>query len=541
MKQLEALNDFPLLHSVSNKREQLELASIDIELLRAQAGSQDPQLASISQRLLRTKWDLDPMQDALQAESKDINEQLKPFSKDELKVIFKNLVGVQLTEGCNGNCPFCMFGTKSGVTAKYSFDSLRTLFQQNSDMMIGHPFTLYWDSDPYDYRDGVYSFVDVYKLYRQMLPNNAHYISTAMPRGGESDFIKFMSYIASEQVANGASERIVPVRISVTQQNIQRVEATLLKLTNTLLADGYTQKYINKLYGNVITAVDRFDNFLLPIGPYIKKADDLKDTFSTACRDGVIIRPTSCQVVMITAATVYEPSGQITAELIPGQAEKQVPTKIRDENYAIRTFDETNLSRRIQQTQTMLPIIKHVNDEVYSLPDKVPDMVLKLGREVASLTRIISNFSKMARLKLDATDALEEKYVFLNLSTRIFREREKYTQILLSSADQLYENRRLSEDDRKELQYYILLARTHLAKMDFIASQVEEGLSINKISTVASILAQVGRKQIDKLSEIIDALPGLDEDTHIVFHPMDKATINRVISTLLKANNVEDI
>lgn len=533
MNQLETLNDYPLLHSVSSKREQLDLSSLDIDLLKAQAGSQDLQLASISQKILRTKWDLDPGQDALEAKSIDIKEQLNSFSRNELNVMFRNLVSIQLTEGCNGNCPFCLFGTKTGVTAKYSFDSLRSLFNENSKLMNENPFLLYWDSDPFDYRDGDKSFVDVYQLYRQTMPNNSQYISTAIPRGGENDFVNFMLYHNSELASEDRpNKRIVPVRISLTQQNIQRVEATLLELTNKLLERGLTVLDINTFYSKVLYTIGRFDNFLLPIGPYIKKADDIKNTFSTACRDGVVISPRSCQAIMMTAATIYEPSGQTNIELLPGQAEALVPVKIREEHHAKFTFGEKSLTLRTALKQTMLPVIRHTNGEQYSLSNKSDDAILKLGREVSSLSRLISNFSRVADLNITSTDAINNKNAFMTVSTEVFRERQNHTQSLIVSMEQLCDNALLSDEERKQIQYYILLTQVHLAKMDFLADQVEQGQSVIIVSKMASILEEVGRDDIDKLPAILEALSEQNTNESIFLNLLDKTVIRSFINDI---------
>lgn len=531
MKQPETLNNYPLLDFVRIKREQLELASIDVDLLRAQAGSQDQLLASNAQRLLMTKWDLDPGQDALHATSIDICEQLEPFSQNELKVMFKNLVGVQLTEGCNGNCPFCLFGTKSGVTAKYSFESLSTLFHKYSGVMSENPFLLYWDSDPFDYRDGDKSFVDVYQLYHQTMPNNSQYISSAIPRGGEYDFVNFMLYLNSElNGEDGSNKSVVPVRISLTQQNIQRVEATLLELTNKLLERGRTQLDINSFYGKVLFAVGRFGSFLLPVGPYIKKADDIKNTFSTACRDGIIISPGSCQAIMMTAATIYEPSGQTNIELQPGQTEPLVPAKIREEHHAKFAFGEKSLTSRTSLKQTMLPVIRHTDGGEYSLPNKFEDAILKLGREVSSLSRLISNFSRVSVLNITSADASNEKSAFMNVSTEVFRERQNYTQSLVSSMEQFSNDVSLSDEERKQIQYYILLTQAHLAKMDFLADQVEQGQSVTVVSNMALILSEVGRRELDKLPAILNALSDPATSEEFKLHHLDKIDIQAYLS-----------
>lgn len=511
MNRAETLHNFPLIDSVRNKREQLKLTSLDIDLLRLQAASVDVSVASVSKRLLRTKWDLSPELDSSRAVSIDIKEQLAPFSSSELRVIFKNLVSIQLTEGCNGNCPFCMLGVKYGVTAKYSFESIRTLFEEYSEEMSDNPFLLYWDSDPFDYRDDDKSFFDVYKLYRQTWPNYSQYISTAIPRGGESDFIAFMVSLASD-FYDGTDTYVSPVRISISQHNIQRVEATLLALSNQLLESGYTQRDINNFYNNTILTVGRFDNFLLPLGPYIKKADDIKDTYSTACRDGVVISPISCQAIMMTAATVYEPSGQKSMELLPGQVTSFVPVKMREEHYAKFIFGETSILLRTQLKQTMLPLIKQDNGSEYSLQNAFDDAILKLGREVASLTRLISNLSRIADLPICTPNIKEEKDVFTQVSIQVFRERQAYTEVLIESAERLQKDNSLSDEERKQIQYYVLLAQTHLAKMNFLANQVELGRPISTLSKMASVLADVGRDDLERLPLIFNELSILEDE-----------------------------
>jgi hypothetical protein len=526
-------NNYPLLDSISTKREQLALEKIDIDLLKAQAGSHDPQLSNVSQRVLRSKWNLESDRDTINAESRDINDQLKDFSSDELNVIFKNLVGLQLTEGCNGACPFCLFGPKSGVTAKYSFESLETLFHDKSDLLSENPFLLYWNSDPFDYRDGDKSFVDVYKLYRQTLPNNSQYISTAIPRGSEGDFIKFMLYFAQEQERNdGKNKRIIPVRMSLTQQNIQRIESTISELTKQLLANGYGQSDINTFFSRVLSTVGRFDNFLLPLGPNIKNADDIKNTFSIACRDGVVIAPDSCQAIMMTAATTYEPSGQASIALIPGQAKSQVPIKIREEHYAKFTIGLKPLSLRTKLRQTMLPIIKNVYGEEYSLSNKYADANLKLGREAASINRLISNFSRIGDLILDPPILQNEKNTFMTVSVEVFRDRQQYTQNLINSIEQYNENASLSDEEFNQIKYNILLSKIQLSKMDFLASQVEQGKSFSVVSRMALILSEIGRNDLEKIPVILKALSEQQEDELIELNIQNKADIRSFIDSI---------
>jgi len=528
-------NDYPLLESLQSQRESLSFEPLNIDLLQAQTGSIDSNLAAKAQRTLRAKWDLRVEQDARNAESIDINQQLAQFSEKEVALMFKNLVSLQLTDGCNGNCPFCMFGLKSGVTAKYSFESLQKLFQERVDLMKQNSFLLYWDSDPFDYRDGEYSFVDVYKLYEGLLPDNYHYISTAIPRGGEDDFINFMTYmIDAHHDTQNTGRRIVPVRISLTEQNIQRVEATLKQLTDALLKKGYKAEEINAFYGSIIATVGRFDNYLLPIGPLIKKADDLKDMRSTTCRDGVVLSPKTSQAIMMTAATIYEPSGQINIDLRPGLLLQQIPAKMREEHYATFSFGEDSLRFRTEQRHTMIPPVRLWDGTEYTIPDAIADMTMKLGREAAALTRVISNISRLTVLKMKGTDTLAQKAAFLRVSAEVFRERQRYINDLLASVEAFLNGKdpSVSNDEREKLEYYVLLTKIHVEKVNFLVSQIERNRAVHILSSMASVLANIGRENIHLLPNVLIKLNQMDDAQEVALHQFDSEVIKKFVESV---------
>jgi hypothetical protein len=183
-------------------REELGIQPLNIDWLRAQAGSQDPQKAAEAKRKLSILWEIQPERDAKNARTENLLEQFERFSEDERRLILTNLVGLQLTEGCNGGCYFCLFGAKKGVTVKYSFSSIKAFFEKYGDI-VNQNMGLYWDSDPFDYRDtdeqgNLRTFVDVYQVFREKQPETHHYISTSIPKGGGDDFIKFMLYAFEE-------------------------------------------------------------------------------------------------------------------------------------------------------------------------------------------------------------------------------------------------------------------------------------------------------------------------------------------------------
>ncbi|MEI6533322.1 MAG: hypothetical protein WCO06_05785 [Candidatus Roizmanbacteria bacterium] len=187
MNEINIIN-FPKLESFQTERERLRLPYLDVELLTAQAGSQDVLLANQARKELDRKWDLTPENDSLNVPTVDLMAQLEPFSEEARKRLANNLVAIQLTEGCNGNCPFCLFGNKKGVSAKYSASSVHRYLREYSNE-IPKSLALYWDSDPFDYREEVegkvLDFTDIYKEWRSMRPTEFQYVSTAIPRGGK--------------------------------------------------------------------------------------------------------------------------------------------------------------------------------------------------------------------------------------------------------------------------------------------------------------------------------------------------------------------
>lgn len=511
MNESAVIKGYPHLEYLHEKREGLGQKELNVALLRSQAGSQDPQISIRAQEQLRIKWDLDPGKDAQNAKTVDIMEQLEAFTKPEKEIMLPQSAGIQLTEGCNGNCPFCLFGEKKkGVEAKYSFGSLVRFFHEY-DNLLPEGVALYWNSDPFDWRDGEHNFTDIYKAWRKIRPAEFQFVSTAIPRGGEDDFIDFMRNAAAEQYGreSGDPNLSLKVRISLAQHNIQRVETTLNKLTETLLKDSYTQSEINDFYDACLEIAEKFESSQISqIGQLIKKHDDIKDIYTPACRDGIVFTPKSSKATMITAPTIYEPSGEKDAIISPGQVENQTPLlrKILGD----RGLDtEDSLIVKANSGEAMLGIIKTSNGKEYELPDKTENVVLKLGREAASIGRLIIDLAAFS----PPTPATIQKLIlerqgYLNTVSQTFRDRQIHTQKQLTQAKEFLGGGILSAADSEKIQFYVLLTETYLAKMDFLADQIEEGQSIKTISWMAEILRSVGKERLPELPKMMEILPG---------------------------------
>lgn len=507
MKENNIYNKIPEINFVRKKREQLFLQPLNIDLLFLQTGSTDPNVSLNAKQELLKNWEILPEFESNNAESVNIVDQISQFNNNDLKKIFKNLVAIQLTEGCNGNCGFCMFGEKKGVTKKYSFESIIKLFDKYEELMKENPFLLYWNSDPFDYRDRSFNFLDVYKLYKERLPENTQYISTALPKGGINDFIKFMESLIFESYSSDSKFNKTPIRVSVSLQNIQRVEYGLSKLTSNLINYGLTLNEIGKFYSNTLTIIGRFDNWILPLGKSIVKADSIKDTFSVACRDGVVISPKSCDAIIMTASTIYEPSGQKNIQLTNNiNTQSYIPIKVRDEIYSRFKFGTKTLFVKTNSRNIILPVIKNSQNHEYSLENQIENQCLKLGREVASYVRLLHDLSALNNLKIESNDPIKEKGNYLKIVSEILRERFEYTKKVIFLAKKILNKNNLQKEEFDMLNYYINLSEIYLLKTNLIIKHINNKKSLESISKVSKTLLSIGKNEIDNLQNIIETL-----------------------------------
>jgi hypothetical protein len=497
-------------------REELGLQPLNIDWLRAKAGSQDPQKAAEAIRKLRILWEVEPGRDAKNARTENLLEQFERFSEDERRLILTNLVGLQLTEGCNGGCYFCLFGTKKGVTAKYSFSSIKAFFEKYGEI-VNPNMTLYWDSDPFDYRDideqgNLRTFVDVYQVFREKQPETYHFVSTSIPKGGGDDFIKFMLYAFEEDRLRKQAGKnpVLTVRISWGKHNIQRVEASILRLTNILINNGYSKKEIDDFFSRCLTHINRFEENIDKIGPLINQHDDFAELDTRACRDGVLIKPSSIEAVMMTAPTIYEPSGQKSIPLSPGEIDS-IPSLLAIENYEGYHFKDS-LKKRLEYRQIIIPPIKKAIDpsQRLTLPNQAEDIILTLGRESFALSQLRDDFADFLNYyyrylpKIDLSDGA----VFFKTAANIFRERQIYTQQQIERAEQYLSN---NPQEAERIKYYILLTEVYLAEMDLLATLIEKNFFITNITLIAESLKNIGKDEATQLPTCIKTLITISE------------------------------
>ena len=506
MSESTSITDSPHLTALQEQREGLGLEALDIPLLQVLAGSQDLRVSHKAKWVLNSKWQIQSERDASDAETIDLMQLMDEYSPEEQIIIVSQLVNIQLTDGCNGGCFFCMYGSKKGVVAKLSFDSVVAFLTKFNHLIPPNPI-LYGDSDPFDYRDGDKHFLNIYKFWRQLRPLEYQYISTSIPKGGEKNFIDFARFLAQEQkgIKEKQNSHSVVLRISLGTQNTQRVEATFRMLNSILLEDGFSQPEINQFMTDCMEFGGRTSADLLNLGSLIKESDDIRDIQTPACRDGIRITPNGIHGVIITTPTVYEPSGEKSILLSPGLVASQTPKRIRVQDYT-SFFWINSLRDRTRGNRTMLPTIRTADNHEYQLVDKVDNQVLRLGRETASIGRLIEDLSEVYILPNSAKQSAKYKQEFIRAAVVNYQLRRQTTSALIERAKLLVNKSELQSQDIEKVNFYIFLTETYMAEMDFLATQADSGLSDKVISVLAVVFRQVGRAQVEKLPEIFEDL-----------------------------------
>lgn len=490
-----------VLEPITEVREEAGLKELPAERLLAQAGSSDPNLAEDSLNELREKWHKQPERDAQYAEKVDLVEQLESeFSEEEISLMLKNMVALQLTTGCNGGCNFCLFGKKKGVTEKYSFESLKTFFEKYGKNI--EPSTvLYWDSDPFDYRDGDKSFVDVYNLMWEET-GGTPFISTTIPKGGEMDLIKFVKYSMRKHFEDSSFRP--NIRLSVGKHNVARVEATLKLLIDELVNDGFSRSQVDDfLFSTFNNFSTRFEEDVIPIGALIEQQDDLRDLATPACSDGILFSPTSTDIIMVTIPTIYEPSGQRNITLRGGG---DFPEKIPmlEKTFKYEKFSQKGPIRLEREWDTLiLPSIKTSSGLEYKLENEVDDLTVSLGRETTAIFSLLDEISE----KKNKWGPSSAEYVFGRINSEYFSRRKEILSKVERAKSFVAEGKEtLPDEDSEKIQFYILLTEVNLAKMDFVVDLIDDNEPYKLVSTIATLLQKVGREQVDELPSMVNII-----------------------------------
>jgi len=539
----DTLQALVTIREIREKQNPPHNTELDIEtlLLQAEGGSLDDATRKRSIQTLNTRWRAMPERSANITPSIDINEQFDAYSPEEQDAILENLSGIQLTQGCNGECPRCLFGIKKkGVTDKYSFASLSKFIERFGPKLRSYEgIVFYWDSDPFDYIDGDKTFVDVYKEFRKYQPDERHFISTSIPRGGQKSFIEFLNFAIEEQKGKTEENTTLHLRISATSHGIGRAEATLKQAVQRLLDDGYTDDEIKHFFETCIKVADISD--MLPLGSVIEQHDDIQEIISPACEDGVVISPREITAIYMNAATVWEPAGQVNIPVTPGNTLRKIPERIHSNSY--RGLPHYGvLQGRLNTHAFYLPqAMTHTSDEI-PFASVVDSSAFLIGRDSLAIAGFLQDLSSIHSLSLNANNTIEMIFLkgetdrYMNKSIEHFQRyrRNVVDQHIEDARSVLRTSRRLTAEEQKKLDFYITLGEKYLADFDYIYFLTHtKAENQYLVSAVALLLGKIGEAQAPYQSTILKAIEDLKHHMRLNVSQDDNETKAK-ISTYLK-------
>lgn len=480
-----------------------------VEIL-AKAGSSDPYVAISAIEDLQHRWHLQPERDAKNAPTVDLMELLESYPELDRVFIVSTLHYLQLTDGCNGGCNFCLFGLKKGVNAKFSYESIIE-FIDTYHLYLTKDFSFYLDSDPFDWRDEQgHSFKDVYRELRRFRPSDYHFVSTALPVGSEMEFIDFLEYAINElknSIKEGRDFQLM-IRLSLAKHNFNRVEVVINSLQTVLAQRGFTPTEIDDFFKNHFRIEGRYENQLTQVGPLIINNDPMRAVLTPASSDGSLITPTGVNSIAMTAATVYEPSGQKTVMV---RDRDQIIKKLNRGYYSGFAYPGA-MQNRIHSKKLILPPITHFSGEKIVMENDFENSILELGRSCLALNMLLEDFSNFYTHPNNKDAIYREKLWYVVRTQEAFYERRVEIMAEIEKAEELKSRAEINDDLKKQLDFYISLAKAFLAKLDFIMNLITYSFDLRIIASVATIFMQIGRNQLENLTIIVSELISLFED-----------------------------
>jgi SAM-dependent methyltransferase len=514
-------------------------------LLISKAKSKNLEIQESGLRLLEKSWLVDSKNSLESAQVVDIAEELERFSKKQKKLIFKSFFAIETIKGCNGGCYFCPLGIRNKIEYFFSFESLKIFYNrysyylgynipqkilENLKSFLFHKFPrkyrylhlsppqnketlIYWDGDPFPYRDRQKTLFDIYQLMAGFTRSRfSPYLSSSIPPGSQRLFVEFFMKIARKYFQKKI--RIPVVRISLAKHNVQRIETTLKFLYYYLLSKNFNFKQIHELFKKSFIFHIRDEDTLFKVGPLVKSGDGIRDIFSPLCEDGFILSPRNSRIQIMVAANKFCPSGGIN---IFSQEEKFIKNLIRQYSLFNFAFHDQN-SEYLDDNQKHLSHLRQLilqNKVFLPLPKKISGGLF-LGKEGSSkIERIIfvlSRYSLSLRHFLSYSGGLSPSWIPIDLKITYFqiasKEFKSHRQIIagyLQKAEK--ELLRMRGKDRnkkklKELQYFFQLTNFHLRSTDLIMNLIDKNRNLDLVMVIINLLLKIGSKEIKKFKMI---------------------------------------
>jgi len=490
-------------------REKLELKKIDVLRLKQEAASLDQEKSLRAKRVLDQYWNVKEGKSSEDAESKDLVALFESLPPELQEQVLENLISIQLTWGCNGLCPFCAYEPDKGVKAKFSFESLKAFLakygerlkkaKESSSGSIPH----YWDSDPFDYLDQGHDYLDFYLEWRKYFPNEPIFISTAVPKGSTDAFKRFIIYVWNHYYKEN---QMVQVRVSVSKANIQRIEAVFEEIKQEM---GWPiNKDIEEILSPFLSFSPRIeDDEIDDLGPRINKHDDFGSSNSPSCSDGVVLTPLQIKAITMTAANVYEPSGEKTMIINQDTPVNMIPS-YTSKAYFNGFSSNTDLVLRTEMRQAFLPMVINSDGREIILPDKYENTIYRLGRWSFSLDLVLIDIANLINPNSPAyenTTREKEEYQVLALQAANIHLDEIKDD--LKKAEELFNSGLLTPEQMSKLEFYYMLTYLRVMQISLVTNTASGFfVSAEEISLQANILKEINKKNIDQIEEIIELL-----------------------------------
>lgn len=177
-------------------------------------------------------------------------------TQEDRTIAILHLSGIEYTRGCNGGCADCYFGRKKGVTAKYTYESIKAFIIKYGPEIqrksIAPTVISYTDNDFLDWKDigndgSRYTAVDIYRLYREYdITRMMHGLTTSVPKGSQHEFVELMKEAVKDTLQHKHS--FESIRISVWKHNIRRIESCFEQIQVELREEGFSDSDVQQYY-----------------------------------------------------------------------------------------------------------------------------------------------------------------------------------------------------------------------------------------------------------------------------------------------------
>ena len=497
-----------------------QLQKTNLNDLKAALAVQAQEKLSKEQKRILLDWQLP---DKLKVEKTPEYDLVSLFEcqvpESERAKVLASISEIQLTEGCNGNCNFCLFGVKSGVTGKFSYDSICTFLEKYGGF-LNESLTFYLDSDPFDYRDTVgHSYIDVYKAYRKIRPNCFHFVSTALPRDSQNEFIKFMLEIFDEAKQKGINKIRTKVRLSISNHNINRIALTLELLYENLVTLGCSQIDIDLFF---YTILDLARIRPQSVGQQINEFNPFLNVGYLSCTDSMLIVPAEepVRVTTMVIPTIYTAAGQIMTLY---KKELGIINPISIFNYqaggdGLGSIPVIEAHYPVKYLDVLIPEAQSESGALYTFDsDNIINLSLHLARDCFSLGNLFNALKRINRAPFiddNADEKLDDFYLRAkeSLSKRLPRVQNR----ILEAHSQLKNTLELNNKNVEMLEYMLKLAETYYYKLSSILSLMQNNETKEKIAQVASAISQWYEMPIPKLIHFLNYLIAPQAITTIV-------------------------